>query len=134
MPRLARCFVIGLLAGAVGAGAWAAFMAWLDHTSSGQVLCYTEAARTHPEHFQRAEEKVSLEEGARLGRPGVVKLGLKLATILALLLITWRGVYKERAYSAGPAGIGTWLWGLGKVVTAVGGALLVLLTAAFLIV
>lgn len=85
MALMGRRFLIGILAGVVGATVWGVFLLWLDNTEQGQHLCYTRAIEVDRQRFEKAAEKVSMEEGVRIGRPSFAILVLKL--ILAFVWV-----------------------------------------------
>jgi hypothetical protein len=89
LSAVCRGYLVGAVGGTVAVMVWGLLVLWLDHTEFGQTICYTRAVELYPERFERADAKVSLVEGARMGRPSAVGLGLKLiAAVLCIILLT----------------------------------------------
>jgi hypothetical protein len=84
-----RGFLLGALVGTVGVMVWGLWFLWLDHTEIGQDVCYTQAVELYPERFDRADAKVSLAEGARMGRPSAAGLGFKLIFAIQLAVLVF---------------------------------------------
>ena len=95
---IARWFMAGIVIGAVSTIPWFLFVLWLDHTELGQITCYTRAIAINRTHFEKGDRKVSLEEGARMGRPDLVGKGLVIPLVLLLfgLAPATRYLYGEK--------------------------------------
>lgn len=79
MSLLGRWFLIGSVAGLGGVAVWQLFLLWLDHTEQGRRLCYVRAIKIDRQRFEeaaRAGKKVSMDEGAKIGRPSVALIFL----------------------------------------------------------
>jgi hypothetical protein len=93
-----RWFMAGMLLGIVSVIPWFLFVLWLDHTELGQVTCYTRAIEINRAYFEKGDKKVSLEEGARIGRPDLVGKGLVIPLVLLLIALapTTRYLYGKK--------------------------------------
>jgi hypothetical protein len=103
LSDVCRGYLVGAVGGTVAVMVWGLLVLWLDHTEIGQGLCYTKAVEVYPERFERADAKVSLAEGARMGRPSAAWIGLQLiAAVLCIILLTLADAGRGKRRTAEP--------------------------------